>query len=229
MSIRYFISILSALALLTVPYVIAAPTSQVSSQSTVHIIAARGTSQDPGPGSLITIAQKIASQVTYSTITGVDYPATRDNPPYANSVHTGAVNLQSMIRNAVAVDSTGSIVLLGYSQGAQVVGDAICGSSSPGSNTTTALAQRYSSYIKAVVWTGDPSHNASQTFVRGGGYHNGVNARRSNINCTGFGGKIRSYCIDGDVYCDSGKNASAHGLYNQLYAQQAADWVVSKL
>lgn len=53
--------------------------------------------------------------------------------------------MTKLIEEYVAACPSSKIVLLGYSQGAQVVGDTLCGTSSSGFTQSSALASKYSS------------------------------------------------------------------------------------
>lgn len=92
----------------------------------VHIIAARATGELPGPGiigSLVEAVKRGSSQ--YITTGSVDYPATLLN--YADSSAAGTAALKAQLTIQVAACPFQKIVLVGYSQGAHVVGDTLGG------------------------------------------------------------------------------------------------------
>ena len=120
------ISLVSLLTLL--PYFVAAipaPTAAPTSPcAQVHIIAARASTEQPGAGiigSLVTLVQDNSKQ-TVST-DSVDYPATLNN--YASSSAQGTSALKTQLTNQANRCPSQKIVLMGYSQGAHVVGDTL--------------------------------------------------------------------------------------------------------
>lgn len=46
--------------------------------------------------------------------------------------------------------------------------------------------------------------------------------------CKSYASRIVSYCDTGDVYCDSGSNATVHHLYIDRYGSDIVDFVVSQ-
>jgi acetylxylan esterase len=90
----------------------AAPTSPCAA---VHIIAARASTEAPGPGiigALVTQVQNSSKQ-TVSTV-AVDYPATLTN--YASSSAEGTSATMTLLNNQVKACPSQKIVLVGYSQ-----------------------------------------------------------------------------------------------------------------
>lgn len=59
------------------------------------------------------------------------------------------------------------IVLLGYSQGAQVTADFLCGRSSAGFPATPAYASSVADAVSAIVLMGDPSFVKAESWDRG--------------------------------------------------------------
>lgn len=91
----------------------------------VHMIVARGTTEIPGTGLAgLTAGNAIALAIPGSDISAVDYPANFD---ISNSVRQGVSDVQAQAREYAAACPESKIVLMGYSQGAQVVGNAIAG------------------------------------------------------------------------------------------------------
>lgn len=46
--------------------------------------------------------------------------------------------------------------------------------------------------------------------------------------CKSYASRIISYCDTGDIYCDSGSNATVHHLYIDRYGNDIVDFVVSQ-
>lgn len=131
-------SILSLLSL--APLALAAPLleSRQGCPSGVHIIAARGSTEAPGEGKLQELSDDIGAQIPGSTNEAVIYPATL--LPYESSEETGVTDMTQLITNFVAKCPSAQIILTGFSQGAQIVGDVLGGGSFTG---TAPLPEQY--------------------------------------------------------------------------------------
>lgn len=72
------------------------------------------------------------------------------------------------------------VVLLGYSQGAQVVGDVMCGGGGAFGlgPSTPPIASNYSDRVIAMIQMGDPRHMANHSFDVGTSTTNGVSLFR---------------------------------------------------
>lgn len=134
-------TIILALPLLALPLLALAlkPLHYPTCAEGFHIIVARDTSEsaDPGLGALGALVQNITANVTGSDTAAVDYPATStaDRDEYARSLRTGIADLWAKLNASIVECPTSRIVLMGYGQGAQVVGDTLCGSSAFGDET----------------------------------------------------------------------------------------------
>ena len=104
----------------------------------VHIIAARGSTQLPGEGSLQDLSKQLKAAIPGSTSTAVIYPATLF--PYKTSEGQGVANMLLLIQQYLATCPKAKLVLTGYSQGAQIVGDTLGGGSF---NKSTPLPEIY--------------------------------------------------------------------------------------
>ncbi|KAI8242314.1 hypothetical protein K4K57_006638 [Colletotrichum sp. SAR 10_99] len=104
----------------------AAQNSTSTCASGVHLIVARGSNEPAGVGRIGSVANGVVAAIPGSQIEPLDYPATFDN--YSISVEDGdiAMNLALTAYTSRCPDS--KVALLGYSQGAQVTGDTLCGS-----------------------------------------------------------------------------------------------------
>ena len=108
---------------------VAGPASATPSSAactTVRVIAARASTEAPGDGvigSLVTLIQNdVSASVSQEAVV---YPATLTN--YSSSVTQGDSAIKSQLATDVANCPDEQFVLVGYSQGAQVVGDALGG------------------------------------------------------------------------------------------------------
>ncbi|GJC94878.1 cutinase [Colletotrichum higginsianum] len=184
--------------------------------STVNIILARGV------GLLGNIAKNASTQIPGSIVTPLEYPAQLD--PYPPSVAAGVTNMTALLNQQVQQCPGTKLVLMGYSQGAQVSLDTLCGTSDgPNFNTTVAQAPMVGSKIAAVVLFGDPTFVAAQPFVRGTSKKNGDFSQ-----CQGLTSRFASFCDESDLFCASGQNLTVHLGYfqNQQYIAMASSFIV---
>lgn len=92
----------------------------------VHIIAARASGEAPGEGIIGSLIAAVIEESTQEITTAVvDYPATLSN--YASSSAAGTKALTAQLTAQVAACPLQKIVLVGYSQGAHVIGDTLAG------------------------------------------------------------------------------------------------------
>lgn len=167
----------SALILAAAGLTAAQDTSSPSSNCTdgLYMIVARATGEDPGTGRVGVVANNVSSAIPDSIIQPIVYPATFAN--YSNSETAGVEAMTAAIKERVAACPEGKIALLGFSQGAQVSADTLCGRDD-GTGTvfpdTPELGAEYAENIVAVIMFGDPSHSVNATFNRGNSTRNGV-------------------------------------------------------
>lgn len=102
------------------------------------MIIARASTESPGPGIIGAVATMVQSSVPGSDSEAVDYPATLTD--YVASEASGVAGMQKLIESYAARCPTSKIALLGYSQGAQVAGDIMCGTSEANFNSTPPLS-----------------------------------------------------------------------------------------
>jgi len=126
--------------------------------SGVHMIVARASTEAPGEGIIGAVATQVQQSVPGSDAEAVDYPATLTD--YLNSEASGVAAMTKLIQSYVARCPNSKIALLGYSQvfcyamgegyvlicvqGAQVVGDVLCGTGEKFFNGTSALSRSLS-------------------------------------------------------------------------------------
>ncbi|GAB7350303.1 hypothetical protein MBLNU459_g0938t1 [Dothideomycetes sp. NU459] len=203
-------------------------TRQTSSTcvSGVHIIVARASTEAQGEGIIGTVATEIEAAIPGSDSVAVVYPALLE--PYPPSEEAGTSAMTALVQEYVASCPNSKIVLLGYSQGAQIVGDVLCGTSESGFTTTAPLASQYGKNVVAAVQMGDPSHVVGQSYNKGTSTHNGLFPRTNEAGCAPYVSKIASYCDTGDEFCDSGTSLLDHLDYVELYGTAATQFVVSK-
>lgn len=113
------------LLLLAVTFAFADHSSKRPRCVPVHIISVRGTNEKPGEGKIGRIAAAIAAEHPGTKRDALEYPARIF--PYEKSSAEGIAALTKELATLVKRCSKSQIVLLGYSQGAHVIGDTLCG------------------------------------------------------------------------------------------------------
>ncbi|KAJ4137398.1 hypothetical protein NW768_002985 [Fusarium equiseti] len=194
--------------------------------SGAHIIVARGSLEPQGSGLMGAVAQQITARISNSDINPLRYPAIYE--PYMPSQTEGVRNLARVVRDYAAHCPKTKMILLGYSQGAHVIADVMCGASSIGFPATKPLPLNISSKIAAVVLMGDPSTTKGQEFHVGSSQGDGVLPRQNPNGCRCVSEKTISFCDAGDPFCEAGgHDLRTHMRYVSAYGQMAADFAVS--
>ncbi|HXD61545.1 MAG TPA: cutinase family protein [Lacisediminihabitans sp.] len=166
----------------------------------------------------------------------INYPAVAldvNNPQakdYLASLQYGATNLANEINDLVANCPYTNILLAGYSQGADVIGQVI-GAYRSTSITVPALRPGSFQQLKSVMLFGDPHYRPGEVWdAAGNGTANGVfvspagqfqYAKRltwlpPSYQVQGYVTTVRSYCFAGDFFCQSTFTAAGltvHGSY----------------
>lgn len=137
----------------------------------VGLIAVRGSTEDPGPGRLLApIATNATNQVPGTTLTSVDYPA-RLIPDYVGSEQEGVTALTALMRSFTAACPGAPMVLMGYSQGAQVIADVVSNATTPVDNPAQPLSMND---VAGILLIGDPSRVDGEKFNAGSANGDGV-------------------------------------------------------
>ncbi|KIJ29283.1 carbohydrate esterase family 5 protein [Sphaerobolus stellatus SS14] len=224
----FFAIVFCASIVAAVPAPAAAP---VSPCADVHIIAARASTEAPGAGiigALVTQVQKQSSQ-TVST-DAVDYPATLTN--YASSSAQGTAATMTLLTNQANTCPEQKIVLVGYSQGAQIIGDAVAGGGGvAGLGPATApVPASIANRVVAIVQMGDPRHVVGQSFDRGTSTLNGLFPRAANQQYSStLQPRIESFCDFDDPFCASGVDVEVHLTYLDRYQNTAAQFILTQI
>ncbi|KAF8160042.1 cutinase [Crassisporium funariophilum] len=202
----------------------------VSPCAAVHIIAARASTELPGAGiigALVEQVQKESSQ-TVST-SNVDYPALLF--PYATSSASGTAATKTLLTNQANNCPNQKIVLVGYSQGAHIIGDAVAGGGGGALGATTApVSASIANRVVAIVQMGDPRHVSGKSYNRGTSRNQGLYARLSSQEYSAtLQPRILNFCDSGDTFCDSGIDTIAHLTYLSRYQDTAANFILSQI
>ncbi|KAF5310970.1 hypothetical protein D9619_007947 [Psilocybe cf. subviscida] len=210
----------------------AVPTAAPASPcAAVHIIAARASTEAPGAGiigALVTQVQNSSKQ-TVSTV-AVNYPATLTN--YASSSAQGTAATMTLLNNQVKACPSQKIVLVGYSQGAQVIGDAVAGGGGvSGLGAATApVSAAVANKVVAIVQMGDPRHVPGQSFDRGTSVRDGLFPRLSSQQYSStLQPRILSFCDFNDPFCDSGADVEVHLTYLDRDQNTAAQFILTQI
>lgn len=103
---------------------------QTTCSSGVHVIHARGSTESQAEDKTLPVVNRLLAAIPGSSESDVDYPAViiAADDFYSTSVDDGIDNLISQIESyADACGDGARIVLLGYSQGGNVVSSALAG------------------------------------------------------------------------------------------------------
>ncbi|KAF2458666.1 Acetylxylan esterase At 0.90 angstrom resolution [Lineolata rhizophorae] len=196
----------------------------------VHVFGARETTVPPGMGSAGQVVNSIVQAHPGATSEAINYPAAGDNA-YGSSVQQGTQAVADQVNSFAQRCPDTELVLVGYSQGAQIMDNAICGGGDPGqgwTNTDVLITGSVADQVKAVILMGDPRHTPGLPYNVGTSNAPGFDPRPSGFVCPAAD-KIQSYCDAADPYCSNGNNAQTHQSYGYVYGQQALDFVNEKL
>lgn len=201
----------AAVATATVGTVLAASTAHAAPPpptgcADVEVIGVRGTTEAPGFGNLLQpMADDIVAQSSQTVnLHALPYPATFN---YLYSLNQGRAALQSRLTTEYASCPDKEFVLLGYSQGAHVIGDSF-------DPWGTQLLDTITERVSAVALFGDPSFQGDESYNRGT-YdvdQNGIFARWTG-SLAPIAGVTAAWCDAGDVVCQAGDFGDAHGGY----------------
>lgn len=174
-----------------------------------HLIVARGSLEPPGPGSMLTLAEKVMQENPGTTMEAIDYPATIENYDVSSTAGTKAVEQQ--LSTFVQKCSSSKVVMMGFSQGAQIVGDALGGGGIQGvSKFSPPVGRAITDQVSAVVMYGDPRHVVRAPFNVGSATTDGVSfpgllmmtnidsfqifPRSTNQSLDAFAAKTKAFC-----------------------------------
>ncbi|WP_093960551.1 cutinase family protein [Bifidobacterium vansinderenii] len=207
--------------------------SGCDSSKSVRVIIVRGTGENADDGLLNPVAAGIAGAFPNAVqITSLDYPATFD----LNSVNDGVTALVAMLGGGAQQCPTQKTVLLGFSQGAAVVGDAL---SAPKYRLNTAgtsdrIPSKAADNMLAAVLYGDPRFNGKADYNAGGfdATKNGMLSPRDLKALAAYAktGRIVDYCAANDIVCQEGGVEDGHRSYfSDGTREQGIDFAVERI
>lgn len=115
------------------------PSSQCATTG-AHILTVRGLNEPLTNGPIQPLVNATIAVLPGSDVTPVPYSASNGYPFYSTSVDEGAANTVAYITQYAKDCPRSSIVVLGYSEGAQAVMSAVCGESSFGYTASAPLS-----------------------------------------------------------------------------------------
>jgi hypothetical protein len=212
------------------------------------MLGVRGTGEAPGMGNTVSVVKGLFDQdkdvPTWSQ--AVTYPATAFAPQtsYGISVQKGAIELRGLIKTIVNTCPYVSIALVGYSQGAQVVGNVLTGTDS----TPLTAAER--PHILAVTLFGDPTYRPGEAWDASGdgaglGLFASLRASHAFSSWTRASWPagasapvqksiVKSWCYTGDRYCQTGLGSDADAIHASYRTKATYDaysfirsWLIS--
>lgn len=155
-----------------------APAPAPAACPSVHMIVARASGEPPGEGRISSLANLLKQQIPGSTSEALIYPA---KMPYSGSIPIGVSAMKAAVAKYTQSCPMGKLVILGYSQGAAVLTDTLCGGGGSGIGPATlGITAEEGKLIKAAVGMGDPR------FVPETAYDAGTNKDKGGVCILSF-------------------------------------------
>ncbi|KAL2173068.1 carbohydrate esterase family 5 protein [Thermothelomyces heterothallicus CBS 202.75] len=195
----------------------------------VHVFGARETTAPPGYGTSQGLVNMVVQAYPGATSEAINYPACggqascggidasdpetapdcKSSASYNSSANQGTQAVVSAVTSFNQRCPDTKIVLIGYSQGGQIMDNAYCGGAGA---TLSGSALDALSYDVGTCQAG------------------GFAARPPGFQCSpGNPDNIKSYCDAQDPYCCNGNDTNHHQQYVTIYGQQALAFIKSKL
>ncbi|KAF1807911.1 carbohydrate esterase family 5 protein, partial [Eremomyces bilateralis CBS 781.70] len=193
----------------------------------VYTFGARETTVSQGYGSAGALVNQIKSAFPGSGAEAIVYPACGGQAScggisYDSSASQGTAEVVKAITNYNKKCPNTQIILVGYSQGGQIMDNALCGGAG------TPLSGPALAAVKAAILMGDPHNVSGLPYNVGTCKTGGFAARPKGFSCPG-GDKIQSYCDSPDPYCCKGNDQQTHQGYVGKYGTQAMEFIKSKI
>ncbi|KAI0908959.1 cutinase-domain-containing protein [Ustulina deusta] len=195
----------------------------------IYVFGARETTASPGYGTAGGLVNMVLAAYSGSQSAAINYPACGGQAScggvsYDQSATQGTAAVVSAVTSLNSQCPSTRIVLIGYSQGGQIMDNALCGGAGA-TLTGNALAA-----VKAAIFMGDPHNIAGLSYNVGTCTAGGFAARPSGFQCSPASPSlIKSYCDSTDPYCCNGNDANSHQQYVVKYGSQALAFIESLL
>ncbi|KAH6614403.1 carbohydrate esterase family 5 protein [Chaetomium sp. MPI-SDFR-AT-0129] len=204
----------------------------------IHVFGARETTAPAGYGTAGVVVNLVLGAYPGATAEAIVYPACGGQSQcggvqYGDSARQGTNAVASAVNSFNQRCPNTQIVLVGYSQGGQIMDNAVCGGPDSGSgitSTTPPISAAALGQIKAVIEMGSPRFVAGLSYNVGTCSAQGFAPRpRGYVCASNSGSKMKSYCDSTDPYCCTGNDANSHQQYGSKYGQQALAFIQSQL
>jgi len=222
----------------------ALPQAQPAACADAHILVARASGEAKGEGMIGGLSRAIKSAVKGTDSEAVDYPAAL--APYGSSEVKGVAAAKAQLAAYVQRCPKAKVILMGYSQGADVMGSVLCGGGAhnstkaigrlPATNVnlgpeTPPIEPAVGSHVVAAVLMGDPRFTKGMPFNKGTAQGTGQFPHEvpAQVACPTYSKRVVSYCDTDDEFCDSGKNVGPHLGYMGKYSTEAQAFVKAQL
>ncbi|WIM92790.1 cutinase family protein [Actinoplanes oblitus] len=195
----------------------------------VRIIVTRASTEAPGTGIIGSLATAVtrASKQTVTT-EATDYPALLN--PYPPSVAAGTRALTKQLTDTATGCPATKLVLMGYSQGAHVIGDVLAGTGQvAGFTRADAIGTEIADRVVAVILMGDPRFVPGKVFNAGTSRTRGLFPRGADASLDAFADRTRSFCDTGDTFCAGGQSVAVHLSYTRKYNREAGAFVLNRI
>ncbi|KAH8590795.1 cutinase [Bisporella sp. PMI_857] len=229
----------------TATLLIALPVSLVQAAVTsskacadIHFMLARGTTESY-PGTTYSMAELVAENTNLtSNYEDIIYPAVDESG--SDSYFIGRTAVGSQVNAYAIACPDAKIVLISYSQGAMIVGDALAGGggdSTLGNVTQPLISEEVSKHIAANVYYGNPRHAPFQSYNFGNNTWN-VTGKYPRLEYQvqylhdRYLNVTADWCNNGDGVCSPSEGAdslSLHIAYAQDYDLVAAAWILKTI
>ncbi|KAL0945271.1 hypothetical protein HGRIS_000782 [Hohenbuehelia grisea] len=202
----------------------------------VHVFGARETTVSPGYGTSGPVVNSILSAFPGATSEAITYPACGGQSScggisYGNSALQGTAAVASQVNAYNQRCPNAILVLVGYSQGGQIMDNAYCGGGDTNiglSNTAIPISTAAQAKIAAAIFMGDPRHIPGLPYNVGTCQASGFAPRPAGFQCP-YASNVQSYCDSPDPYCCNGNDQNAHQAYANKYGSNALTFVRNKV
>ena len=141
----------------------------------VHVFGARETTVSAGYGSSSTVVDLVTQTYSGATSEAIDYPACGGQSScggvsYADSAKQGVAAVTTAVNDYNEKCPNTTLVLVGYSQGGQIMDDALCGGGDTAEGVTSTevpLSSAAVNMIKAAIFMGDPRYVSGLSYEVG--------------------------------------------------------------
>ncbi|TEY57667.1 hypothetical protein BOTCAL_0209g00060 [Botryotinia calthae] len=194
----------------------------------IHVFGARETTAPAGYGTAGVVVNLILAAHSGATSEAISYPACGGQSScggvsYGNSVVAGVAAVAAAVNAYHTQCPSTKLVLVGYSQGGQIMDDAFCGGGDANNgltNTVIPIQASAVNMIKAVIFMGNPRYIYGLSYEAGTCRAQGFAPRPSGFSCPSDAA---------DPYCCKGSDANTHQGYGTEYGQQALTFVNAQL